>query len=139
MEYKYVPDIQVYKNIKKLSNFMVGKPGYVLNIDYTPPIRQVDIDNGAIVRYFGRKTNEPLGEILELEETLYNKLSTSSLYLTVKLPWRIAGKIEDMYTGTIRTYTGVVSANILATLDADKQLTGILRKLSDPLQYYQKA
>ena len=139
MEYKYVPDIQVYKNIKKLSNFMVGKPGYVLNIDYTPPIRQVDIDNGTITRYFGRKTNEPLGEILELEETLYNKLSTSSLYLTVKLPWRIAGKIEDMYTGTIRTYTGVVSANILATLDADKQLTGILRKLSDPLQYYQKA
>ena len=138
MEYKYVPDIQVYRNIKKLSNFMSGKPGYVLNIDYTPPIRQVDIDNGTITRYFGRKTNEPIGEILELEETLYNKLSTSSLYLTVKLPWRIAGKIEDMYTGTIRTYTGVVSANILATLDADKQLTGILRKLSDPLQYYQK-
>ena len=139
MEYKYVPDAQVYRNIKKLSNFMVGKPGYVLNIDYTPPIRQVDIDNGTITRYFGKKTNEPLGEILELDETLYNKLSTSSLYLTVKLPWRIAGKIEDMYTGTIRTYTGVVSANILATLDADKQLTGILRKLSDPLQYYQKA
>ena len=99
----------------------------------------MDIDNGTITRYFGRKTNEPIGEILELEETLYNKLSTSSLYLTVKLPWRIVGKLEDTYTGTIRTYTGVVSANILATLDADKQLTGILRKLSDPLQYYQKA
>jgi len=128
----------MYASLKKSSNFLAGKPGYVLNVDYIPTIQQSDLDNGIIPRYFGRKSNEVDGEIIELNESLHGKLSNSPLYQLVKLSWRISGKLEDIYVGTTRTYTGVVSANILSTLEAEKQLPGIMGKISDPLQYYQK-
>ena len=133
-----INDSELYTRLIKVSKYLSGYPGYVLRFDTPPTIRKTDIDNGSVMRYFGRKTNEPNGEIVEIDETLYNKLKNSNFYVTVSLSWRIAGKIEDRYVGTVRIYTGVVSSNILATLDADKILKGVISKLPDPLQYYQK-
>ena len=127
-----------YKQNVNLPEYLSGKPRFVLRFDYTPSIQTSDIDKGTITRYFGRKINEPTGEILEINETFYNNLKNTNLYIVVKLIWRIRGKIEDVYIGTIRTYTGVVSANILSILEAQKQLPGVMSKLPDPLQYYQK-
>lgn len=131
-------NVQIYNKLKKPSKYLSGKSGFVLRFDYTPTIRQQDIDNGVLTRYFGKKANEANGEIIELDDKLYNKLRVSNLYQVVQLPWRITGKIEDTYVNSVRTYTGVVTSNILATLDADKQLKGLIVRLADPLQYYQK-
>jgi hypothetical protein len=205
-------DITTYKRVSRTGTELSSdEPSPV--IEYFPQISQPDIDNEYITRYFCRQANHKASEeILEISQETYNRVKLNTLYNTVQLKWRVAGKLDDGYvlyvgqtrqltpnirlkdtdtyrwvstdpeilsvteTGlvgalapgdasinivknnkdvytsanfiinqlatvddlktSLRTFTGVVTANKLALQQADKQLPGMINKILNPAQFY---
>jgi len=113
--------------------YLGGTDKTVLSYDYIPVITQEDIDKKTIMRYLARRSNDVHGEIIEITERQYQILQNVSLYTVVRVPWRIAGRLEDVPG----LYVGVLGANLLAVGNAEKKMPGIHYKLTAMLQYYQ--
>jgi hypothetical protein len=110
-------------------------------LDHYPEIEQEDIDRGSIMRYFARQSNHSSGDITEVDERTYQRLSTNPLYKTVELSWKITGKIDDIMgppkiNSPVRLFTGVATANRLAVEEADKEMPGLRYKLTHFTQFW---
>lgn len=105
---------------------------------FIPKITKADVDNNFITRYFCRRVNDPKSDIVEVSEQDFNKLKNSSLYLTISIPWRISGRLDDIFfpNSNMRQYTGVITANTLITEEADKEMPGIKYLLIKPTQFF---
>ena len=124
-------DIFPYSKLITVPSYLAGEDG--LQFDYIPPITSDDIDKGTIIRYFARRSNDANSEIIEIKESKYNSIKNIPLYVTVKMSWRIAGKLEDH----LPIYTGVITSNTKSIEDANNKMPGINQKLINPRQFYQ--
>lgn len=132
-------DQNVYQGVAKPPKYFGTDPRYSLAYDFVPTVTTSDIDKQSFTRYFARSvsSDHQIGEIIEINKTQYDQLKKVPLYQVVSLPWRIVGKISDVYSGTARIYTGVATSNVLSVQTADQTLPGIRSKLVDPLQLFQ--
>lgn len=132
-------DQNVYNSVAKPPVYMSGGDKYILTYDFVPTVTQSDIDKQSFTRYFARTvgSDPQVGEIIEINLAQFNRLQRVPLYQVISVPWRIVGKISDVYAGTARIYTGVATSNVLNIQVAEQTLPGIRKKLVDPLQYFQ--
>lgn len=132
---------QFYRSLISVPAYLEGDPQTLLKFDYMPIIKESDIDKRFIYRYFARQSNLENGEIIEINESKYNDIKNVPLYVSVRIPWRISGRVEDVAGSEqgqpTRLYTGVETANKEAIVDGNRKLPGLDRKLVDPLQFYQ--
>lgn len=125
-------------------NIIGNPPKSLLGLELTEQLPQLtpdDIDKGTIDRYFVRQVNHASGEIVEVDNKTYTRLLSNALWNVIKITWRISGKLDDVLgpqTGNSpnRLYTGVLTANTIATNDAEKYMPGIKLKLPNPAQYW---
>jgi len=132
-------DQAVYNRVAKPPTYFIGGSRYSLSFDFVPTVTQSDIDKQSFTRYFARtvSSDQQIGEIIEINQVLYNQFQKVPLYQVISIPWRIVGKISDVYSGTARIYTGVATSNTLNIQLAEQTLPGIRNKLKDPLQFFQ--
>ena len=94
--------------------------------EYYPKISQEDVDRGFIMRYFTRQVNhDTQSAIREISEDSFKAIRTSTLYVTIEVPWRITGQKEE-----------VSASNQLATEEAEKVFVGVKYRLTNYLQFY---
>ena len=111
---------------------------------YTPQITTRDRANGEIVRYFARfTTHTSSADITEVSKTTYTTLKKNPLYRTVKIRWKIAGKLEDEFglpdiNTPVRLYTGVLTANRLSVELADETMKGIKEYITDYKRFWEE-
>ncbi len=133
-------DIEIFNSIKSPPSYFRGGDRFILRYDITPIITKEDLDNGYVLRYFARSiSNTDASQIIEIDSSKFSLYSTISLYKTLKLVWKIRGKLEDVYNsnGNIKLYTGIITANKKSIEDGDKVLSGLIQKLQNPAQFYQ--
>lgn len=61
-----------------------------------PTIKENDITNGYIVRYFAQKANDINSFIYEIDRREYSSISTNAFYVITTLDWRIVGEPMDV-------------------------------------------
>ena len=123
---------------------LVSIPNSLLSIvieDFNPAITPDDVDKGFIIRYFCKQVNQKLGEIVEIDQNTFSKLSTNNMYKTIQMTWRISGILDDIpgppnINMPTRLYTGVITANKLSVQAAEKELPGMVNKVINFQQYY---
>lgn len=133
-------DIEIFNSIKTPPSYFRGGDRFILRFDITPIITKEDLDNGYLQRYFARSiSNTDASQIVEIDSSKFSLCSTISLYVVLKMIWKIKGKLEDVYTsdGKIKLYTGVITANKKSVEDGEKILSGLTLKLQNPAQFYQ--
>lgn len=137
----WISDIEgrmIYNSIRKAKKTFTEK---LPQLDHYPTVTPDDIDNGILMRYFVRQANHYSGDILEIDERRFNKLRINPMYKTVKVAWKITGRLDDvMGTNNInsptRLVTGVNTANKMAIEDADKELPGLKYKIMNYSQFW---
>lgn len=130
-------DVYLYESLISVPDYLRGHNSTILRFDFVPIISKQDIDNGSIIRYFARQSNVGHGEIIEIDKSKYDLLKTLPLYLAISIPWKISGSLDDILSGPIRIFTGVLTANQLAVQDAENLMPGIKLKLINFQQFYQ--
>lgn len=98
-----------------------------------------DYENGYLYRYFVQKTNDKQAPIFEINQKTYIRLSNVEEYITVALRWRIKGPTQPVYddVGNILDF-GVEESN-KRVLDLNKKrMPGIIKRLTNYLQFYKK-
>ena len=131
-----------YKELAKFNPHLSDSPKYIL-IDHIPYITKAALDKGVLIRYFARQTNHTSGEITEITEQQYNKLRSNPLYKTLALKWKISGQLDDVagppsINTPTRLYTGVMTANQMAVVAGNEVLPGLVDKLTNLQQFYQR-
>jgi hypothetical protein len=110
---------------------------------YTPQITKRERMQGEVVRYFARfTTHTSPADITEVSKTTYTALRKNSLYQTVKIRWKITGKLEDEFglpdiNTPVRLYTGVLTANRMSTELANETLSGITEYITDYKRFWE--
>lgn len=111
---------------------------------YTPQITARDRKNGEILRYFTRfTTHTSSADITEVSKTTYTALRKNPLYRTVKIRWKISGKLDDEFglpniNTPVRLYTGVLTANRLSVELADEVIKGLKEYISDYKRFWEE-
>lgn len=131
---------QSYDNIqKKLKKIDVGS--FTSPISFIPYPASDDYNNGYINRFFCKKVND--GIIIEIDNEQYDSLSNKEelginyfLYQPYTLKWRISGPKNDIYKENIRIKNGVEDTNNRILSKAEKEFSGISKKLNNPLQFF---
>ena len=101
-----------------------------------------DYENGVFTRYFIRKRNNPAARILEIDKRQYKRMSFTksgidkNLYVEMELEWKLTGPKNDILSqkNSIKVY-GIQDTNYRTLLFKDKEMEGILQKLSNTLEY----
>ena len=100
-------------------------------------ITTADIKSGSITRHFMKKINS--AEILEVNlkqvKDLAAKKIDPNLYQSISINWTITGELNDRKERGA-TIVGVRNINKKAIKSAEKRMTGISKKLSNPVEYY---
>lgn len=77
-----------------------------------PKLKENDYTRGYVVRYFTQKANDLNASIYEISKGEYNKLSSTPMYITTNLRWRISGSKDPSYsTNGTETDMGVRRSN----------------------------
>jgi hypothetical protein len=100
-------------------------------------ITSADINQGYIIRYFIKRINEQA--ILEIDNVQYTKYISNefdtNMYVATKMYWFISGESDDVYKNGVLV-KGVVTKNQTQIKQAEQQVPGLSKLLSNPLQYY---
>ena len=64
-----------------------------------------------MIRYFSIKTNDPRGNITEIDITKYNELRENPFFQTHLLRWKISGAMRNIYKEGILQEIGVIEYN----------------------------
>lgn len=68
-------------------------------------------DEKFMIRYFCIKTNDPRGNIIEIDITKYNELRENPFFQTHLLRWKISGAMRNVYDQGILQEIGVIEYN----------------------------
>ena len=82
-----------YKRLKRESNGLLKIPKVTVSM---PSPNESDYKRGYIVRYFAQKANDVNAIIYEISSKEYSKLSSSDLFITLTLDWRIKGEPSEV-------------------------------------------
>ena len=123
----------MYKDIA--SNLETFKITYPKTFVPSPSVE--DYDNGFIIRYFLRKTNDTNGHIFEVDKQTYNDYIINPFWIAEFLYWRIKGPLNIVYDlkGN-KTDIGVINSNNNSINFASKKLPNVNLYLPNILQFY---
>lgn len=100
-----------------------------------------DIAIGVYTRYFACRANlVKYGPVYEVDSGQYSGLKLNPNFVTVQIPWRIRGPLDDehmMISQKEVVNPGVESENKALVETAAKIIPAIVYYLKDPLEYYQ--
>ena len=120
---------------KQINPFIKTKYKYVDT--YSIEIKNTDVANGYVLRYFIKKIND--GNILEINKKTYDDyngtLIDPNLYTIILIKWYITGNVQSTTINGITTI-GVYEKNEAALRKAEKRMSGITAKLPDLLELY---
>lgn len=134
IKFKEIPaDVKLYNKIK--TDIQIGTQPVIPLLTYKPTPE--DYTKGFITRYFLKKINENF--IYEVDDIqYYDQLSNVidlHLYSGAIVTWFISGETADVVNNNITTQ-GVITKNKLALKQAEKQIPGISKLITNVLQYY---
>lgn len=100
-----------------------------------------DYEKGWIYRYFCRKRNDNLTDIIEIDEEQFKNIAVDkpainpTLYKVIRIKWLIKGNRNNiMHNGRIKILS-VQNANLAALREANKEFPGIINKLLDLAEF----
>ena len=123
-----LPQSTIYKKLKP--NVIVTYDS-VSNSSVT--ITNTDIKNGFVTRYF--ITRYDSDTIQEINNISYTKTIDIILFNKLSIQWYITGPKQDRTSGIV-TIAGVRSKNIQQITNANIKMPGIIKHLTNPLEYY---
>jgi hypothetical protein len=100
-----------------------------------PKITQVDVRSGFVTRYFVRHISTKL--ITEVDKKQYEAFKTNVLYERVEFPWVITGFANDTLSSDGTIIYGAKHKNTVTAVFYDKNMPGLTRLLSNPLEGFQ--
>lgn len=110
-------------------NYQTPNP---IAIQITEQMRQ----DGFFTRYFMKKINETL--IIEVSAEQYaayqNRKIDNNMYIAAAIRWKITGPIQTVTTPI--KVLGVVESNLQSIKQIEKQIPGIVSKLTNPTEFY---
>ena len=117
-----------------------NKPGTSTTLSaYVPNIKPIDLKRGYIRRFFAQRANDKYAPVVEISSDDYIRVSTSALYRSVSIRWRIKGplklQIDDNSNITDR---GVEHSNRKAIDLVSASLPALRLYLVHLLQFYVK-
>ena len=95
-------EISRYKQIKKKEGNLIKIPKVTA---FIPNPIEKDYFKGYIVRYFVQKANDINSVIYEVSKSNYTQITSSPIYVNVKLDWRLTGdpiEIKKSNTSSVR-------------------------------------
>ena len=113
-----------YQLIKSKQGNLIDIPNVSVSI---PNPTDKDNFKGYIVRYFVQKANDTNSVIYEVSKSNYTQITSSPIYVNVKLDWRLVGdpiEIKKSNTASVRI--------------ASKTIPKISLYLPNLLQFYKK-
>lgn len=117
------------------------KPGeYVAPISYYPEIKEEDYNKGYINRYFCKKRNDPAYNVIEINESTYDSITTSgpvdgNLYAKTTIKWKISGKVKDVIKHGILVEYGIYDTNKRTVMNSEQTFRGLKNYLTDYLEF----
>jgi hypothetical protein len=134
-EYIEIPEYsKLYRKIK--SDIKIGTESPVPIVSFKPTLQ--DYSTGYINRYFLKRVNNDL--IYEVDDIqYYDQLSNVidlHLYTGAIVKWFITGETTDTTSG-VAIVPGVITKNKQAIREAEKQISGISKLVTNLLQYYE--
>lgn len=117
-------------NINKRYTELTRNKSVELNITvsaHIPKPSEADFTKGYVTRYFTQKTNDLNSPIFEISQNEFSRLSSSIVYVTTSLRWRLKGPKETTYdsAGKLKDI-GVMESNRIST----KLASVVIKKLS---------
>jgi hypothetical protein len=100
-----------------------------------PTITQRDINNGYVMRYFVRNISTKV--VTEVDVVQYTRFKRDVMFQTLEIQWLIAGYANDIISNDGKTIFGVRHKNTITTKIYDDVMSGLLRLLRNPLEYFQ--
>ncbi len=134
-EYTEIPPaVKLYKKLN--SNIVIGTQTITALFSFKPTLQ--DYSTGYITRYFLKKVNEDV--IYEVDDIHYfdhlSNVIDVHLYNGTAVTWYITGDTTDTINGTT-TIPGVITKNRQAIKDAEKDVPGISKLITNLLEYYE--
>lgn len=130
---KLSADAKIYRSLRP--DIKIGTQTILPLFTYKP--QPSDYTTGYITRYFLKKVNEDY--IYEVDDIQYydqlGNVIDLHLYTGAIVKWYISGETNDVVRGNVTTY-GVINKNKKALKDAELQMPGISKLVTDVLQYY---
>jgi hypothetical protein len=101
-------------------------------VSIKPRVTQLDVVRGSITRYFIKHVSRY--QVLEINLEQYNMFKENPYYITVKMPWVVAGNL----------FPSVVNGNVLPSIEEQnqkivnfyvKRMPELKRKLTNLLEF----
>ena len=113
-----------YNQIKRKEGNLIKIPKITT---FIPKPNDKDYFKGYIVRYFVQKANDSNSVIYEVSKTNYTKITSSPIYINIKLDWRLTGDPID-----------IKKSNTESLRIASKTIPKISLYLPNLLQFHKK-
>jgi len=103
---------------------------------YIPEPKDTDYTKGYITRYFTQKANDLNSPIYEVSQAEYTRLSSSIVYVTTQLRWRITGPKESTYDSNGKLIDkGIMESNRISTKLASVVIKNLNLYLPNTFQF----
>lgn len=104
---------------------------------YIPKPTEEEYAEKFMFRYFAKKSNDKNAPVIEVEQSSFeNGVKMSPFYVGVRVPWQIAGSINDVYSEDgILQEAGVLNYNSIKVSQAEQE-SGIKLGLQNLLEFY---
>lgn len=99
-----------------------------------PKITLKDISLGYVNRYFAQHISNP--KIVEIDNTQYRVLKQDPHYKMLEIRWIITGNAYDTFAADGSTIFGTSHQNQVTINWHTKQMPGLNRILSNPLEFF---
>jgi len=103
---------------------------------YIPKPKDTDYTKGYITRYFTQKANDLNSPIYEVSQAEYTRLSSSIVYVTTQLRWRLTGPKESTYDSNGKLIDkGIMESNRISTKLASVVIKNLNLYLPNTFQF----
>lgn len=117
--------LNTLNNATRIESILENTPQYV-----KPTITQINADNGFLVRYFVRQTND-VTFIVEVDSNQYSRFKKNPRFITTEVRWKIIGKLDTIKLRSGANLYGVKDVNRIAVADADLTFGGLRNYITD--------
>lgn len=112
-------------NGKQLEIILENTPQYV-----RPTVTQNDADNGFMIRYFVRQSNDQTF-IIEVDKNQYARFKQNPRFVVTEIQWKIVGKLDTIKLNTGANLYGVKDVNRITVADTDLTFGGLRAYIKD--------
>lgn len=122
--------------LNKLSNAQEVQPILeTMPQQVKPVVTQSDADNGFLVRYFVRQTNDKTF-IVEVDKNQYTIFKNNPRFITVEIKWKLVGKQGTIKFKNGTNLYGTEDVNRIAVAEADLTFGGLRNYITDYKEFW---